>query len=170
MTWGKLLQPNLFLRGSVLDLTPEVARQYNLLGLILDVDETLVPMQQANVMPELVEWVEQIKPHLKLALLSNNLSESRIARIADSLDLPYFCGAAKPSRRKVRQAITQLDLPPAQIGMVGDRLFTDVLAGNRLGLFTILVDPLSLDGVARKSYRVRDLEIWISQLLGASLL
>lgn len=169
MSWGKLLQPKLFLRGSVLDLTPDVARQNNLLGLILDVDETLVPMQEADVIPELVDWVELMRPHLKLALLSNNLSENRIGRIAESLDLPYFCGAAKPSRRKVRQAITQLDLPPAQIGMVGDRLFTDVLAGNRLGLFTILVDPLCRDGVARKSYPVRDLEIWISQLLGASV-
>jgi predicted HAD superfamily phosphohydrolase YqeG len=26
--------------------------------------------------------------------------------------------------------------------MVGDRLFTDVLAGNRLGLFTILVEAM----------------------------
>ena len=34
--------------------------------------------------------------------------------------------------------IQQLPTPPTQIAMVGDRVFTDVLAGNRLGLFTVL--------------------------------
>ena len=27
--------------------------------------------------------------------------------------------------------------------MVGDQLFTDMVAGNRLGLFTVLVNPLT---------------------------
>ncbi len=168
MTWGKLLQPDLFLKGTILKLTPEVVQQHNLKGLILDVDETLVPMKQANAIPELQSWVEQMKPNLQLALLSNNLSENRIGRIADSLALPYFCGAGKPSRRKLRQVVDQLNLPPDQIGMVGDRLFTDVLAGNRLGLFTILVDPLVSPDATPKAYFVRNLEVWLSQLFGAT--
>jgi len=32
-------------------------------------------------------------------------------------------------------------LPPTKWPMVGDRCSTDVLAGNRLGLFTVLVKP-----------------------------
>jgi uncharacterized protein len=168
MTWGKLLQPDLFLRGTVLDLTPDIVQRYKLKGLILDVDETLVPMKQTDVIPELQAWVDLMKPTLKLALLSNNISENRIGRIADSLMLPYFYGAGKPSRRKLRQAVEQMNLSPAQIGMVGDRLFTDVLAGNRLGLFTVLVDPLVSGDSRPKSHPIRDLEIWISQLLGAA--
>ena len=58
--------------------------------------------------------------------------------------MPYILGAAKPSRRKLRQAVDGMNLPVDQVAMVGDRLFTDVLAGNRLGMFTILVEPSSI--------------------------
>jgi uncharacterized protein len=109
-----------------------------------------------------------IKPIAKVILLSNNLYQTRIARIAKSLDLPYFHGAGKPSRRKLRQAVAQMQLPPERIAMVGDRVFTDVLAGNRLGMFTILVEPLQAIGETERRLDLRNLEIWISQRLRTS--
>lgn len=170
MTWGKLLQPNLILHGSVLKLTPEILKQNQLKGLVLDVDETLVPMRMAEVSEELLPWVEEVRQVAALWLVSNNISEARIRRIAKSLDIPYIAGAGKPSRRKVRRAVEAMDLPVEQVAMVGDRLFTDVLAGNRLGMFTILVEPMvHLDETVRRS-PLHSFEVWLSQALGASLL
>ena len=165
-----LLQPNLVLKGSILELQPTVLEQSGLKGLVLDVDDTLVPVRETQVSPELVQWLEQTKGLVSLWLVSNNMSQSRISRIAQSLNLPYILGARKPSRRKLRQAVTAMGLPPNQVAMVGDRLFTDVLAGNRLGMFTILVEPMvdSTDAVRRNP--TRSFEVWLSQkLLGASL-
>ncbi|HCF28591.1 MAG TPA: YqeG family HAD IIIA-type phosphatase, partial [Cyanobacteria bacterium UBA11049] len=48
-------------------------------------------------------------------------------------------------------------------------LFTDVLAGNRLGMFTILVEPIVDPGEAVRSYPVRSIEVLLSQVLGASI-
>jgi hypothetical protein len=62
-----------------------------------------------------------------------------------------------------------MNLPVEQVAMVGDRLFTDVLAGNRLGMFTILVEPMVDAGYALRKYPVRSFEVWVSQALGASL-
>jgi HAD superfamily phosphatase (TIGR01668 family) len=170
MTWGRLLQPNLVLHGSILTLTPERLQRHHLKGLVLDVDETLVPMRVAEVSEELLPWVEEVRQLATLWLVSNNISEARIRRIAKSLDLPYISGAGKPSRRKVRKAVEAMNLPVEQVGMVGDRLFTDVLAGNRLGLFTILVEPMVHLNETVKRSPVHSLEVWISQALGASLL
>ncbi|MBD1814535.1 YqeG family HAD IIIA-type phosphatase [Microcoleus vaginatus] len=169
MTWGKILQPDLVLGDSVMKLTGDILQEYNIKGLVLDVDETLVPITAMNASPELTLWVEQIKPVVSLWLASNNLSQTRIGRIAESLDLPYITGAAKPSRRKLRKAINAMNLPVEQVAMVGDRLFTDVLAGNRLGMFTILVEPMVDAGYALRKYPVRSFEVWVSQALGASL-
>ena len=177
MSKARLLQPDLTLGGPIVSLTPEILQQNQLRGLILDVDETLVPMREAEVSEELVDWVSQIRQVASLWLVSNNLSENRIGRIAQSLDLPYLLGAAKPSRRKLRRAIAAMELPVPQVAMVGDRLFTDVLAGNRLGMFTILVepmvDPALTEGVptanAARSYPIRNFEVWLSQMLGVSL-
>jgi HAD superfamily phosphatase (TIGR01668 family) len=169
MSWGKLLEPDLILGDSVLNLTPDLLQQHHLKGLVLDVDETLVPMSVTQASEDLKEWVEQIRPIAALWLVSNNISQMRISRIAQSLDLPYILGAQKPSRRKLRQAVAAMDIPVHQVAMVGDRLFTDVLAGNRLGMFTILVEPMVNPASVVRHYPVRSIEVWLSQILGASL-
>ena len=169
MTWSELLQPDLILEGSVLSLTPDIIQQYQLKGLVLDVDETLVPIKATEASVELQQWVEQTRQVAALWLVSNNLSDTRIGGIARSLNLPYILGAIKPSRRKLRQAVVAMNLPVDQVAMVGDRLFTDVLAGNRLGMFTILVEPIVDSGEAFRSYPVRSVEVLLSQFMGASL-
>lgn len=169
MSWLSLLQPDLNLGESILGLTPEMLQKYQLKGLVLDVDETLVPLRSAQASAELREWVERIRPVVSLWLVSNNLSETRISSIAKYLDLPYIIAARKPSRRKLRKAAASMDLPLEQVAMVGDRLFTDVLAGNRLGMFTILVEPMVDPNITVTSYPTRDFEVWLSQFLGVSL-
>ena len=164
-----LLQPNLVLGGTIFDLTAQILEQYDISGLILDVDETLVPFQQKDTSLELQQWIAEIRQVTPIWLVSNNISYSRIGNIANSVDLPFISAAKKPSRRKLQQAATEMDLPVEKVAMVGDRLFTDVLAGNRLGMFTILVEPMVDPLVAARSHPIRDFEIWISQLLGVSL-
>lgn len=169
MSWGKLLEPDLVLGSSVLTITPELIEKNQLKGLVLDVDETLVPITEDRISDELQEWVNEIRQVASLWLVSNNVIETRIARIGEALNLPYIAGAAKPSRRKLRQAVEGMNLPVEQLAMVGDRLFTDVLAGNRLGMFTILVEPL-VDPVKGSGIsRLRSFEVWLSQIFGATL-
>jgi HAD superfamily phosphatase (TIGR01668 family) len=111
-------------------------------------------------------------------LASNNFSDRRIQKVADSLNLPYRSRAGKPSRRVVRQVLEAMQLPNEQVAMVGDRLFTDTIVGNRLGLFTILVQPpceelafkLSLSTIfkARSSF-LRNWEIWLARKTGVKI-
>ncbi|CCH65765.1 Hydrolase, HAD subfamily IIIA [Richelia intracellularis HM01] len=169
MTLKQLLQPDLILESTILDLTPDIVKEYQLRGLILDVDETLVPLNVSQASAELRYWVEQMRTFVSLWLVSNNLSESRIRGIAEFLDLPYYLGAAKPSRRKIREAILSMGLPVEQVGMVGDRLFTDVLAGNRLGMFTILLNLLSNLVLNSMLILFVTLKFWITEILGAPI-
>lgn len=169
MKWINLLEPDLVIDGSILDLPLDSLLSNGLKGLVLDVDETVVPLKSDRVSPQMEAWINQFRQSFSIWLVSNNLSQRRIGRIAGILNLPFIASAGKPSRRKIRQAMEAMGLPPEQIGIVGDRLFTDVLAGNRLGLYTILVQPLSrFDDPPAQSY-LQSFEIYVSQLLGASV-
>ena len=164
-----LLQPDLVLGRSVLDITPEILSRYQIEGLVLDVDDTIVPIGNAVIEPELAVWIEEIRQIVPLWLVTNNPSHVRIGAIADSLSLPYFLSAAKPSRRRLRQAVVEMKIEPARVAMVGDRIFTDVLGGNRMGMFTILIEPIvSIDSTLGFNL-LRRIEFTIAWILGVSL-
>jgi predicted HAD superfamily phosphohydrolase YqeG len=41
--------------------------------------------------------------------------------------------------------MSKLKLIPSETAVIGDQLFTDIRGGNRLGLTTILVEPLDVN-------------------------
>lgn len=169
MSWVNLLQPDVILGQSVLGLTPEVISKCNLKGLILDVDETIVPVGKKQLDPEVAAWAKDIQTLVPLSLVSNNVGYERIRIIAEGMGVPFIASAGKPSRRKLRTAAVEMGLPFEHIAMVGDRLFTDVLAGNRLGLFSILVQPMLTPNSRDPKNLLRNAEFWVSKQLGVSL-
>jgi HAD superfamily phosphatase (TIGR01668 family) len=146
----RLLAPRHRVR-SVAALTPPRLRAWGIEALMLDLDNTLVPWGEAAVPPEVTAWLATLRrAGIPACLVSNNLS-GRVRRAATLLDLPVAVGRFKPSAAKLRRALTIMGTAPARTAMVGDQVFTDVLAGNRLGVPTILVAPLS----PREPLRVR---------------
>jgi uncharacterized protein len=137
--------------------------------MVLDVDDTIVSIGSNIIQLDVRDWIDEIRQIVPLWLVTNNPSESRISAIADSLSLPYFLGAAKPSRKKLRQAVEAMKLDPARVAMVGDRIFTDVLAGNRLGMFSILIEPMNSKESTASFHLLRQVEFTIAKTLGVSL-
>jgi len=150
--------------SSFFEIDPAFFKQRGFKGLIADLDNTLVPAETGLATPELVKWLNGLKDEgLRVMIVSNN-HRRRVAKVADALDIPYISRARKPARRAFRQALEHLQLKPAETVMLGDQLLTDVFGGNRLGLYTILVRPIS--PVEKWGTRVNRLaEGWILQQL-----
>lgn len=135
-------QPDLCLPGTVTALSREELQTRGIRGLILDVDDTIVDRWGREIPSDIRTWLENMRTDYAIWLVSNNTSRHRISTIAAQVELPYIHRAGKPSRRALRQVLASTQLLPAQVAMIGDRLLTDVIAGNRLGLFTIWVEPV----------------------------
>lgn len=112
-------------------------------GVIMDLDNTLVPWNDCAVFPEVKEWIRKLNESgFKSCIVSNNNSR-RGEELPELIDVPAFWKAVKPRRRAFRKALGLMMLKPSQVAVIGDQVFTDILGGNRLGLYTILVRPLN---------------------------
>ncbi|APB32887.1 HAD family phosphatase [Gloeomargarita lithophora Alchichica-D10] len=161
MPWQDLLRPRLTHPGPVTELDVTLLQSQALRGIVLDVDDTLVPAHEQVIPLAVLTWIERLKTLGPVWLVSNNVLVHRIGDIAQQLNCPYICGAGKPSRRKLRQALQGMNLPPTQTAMIGDRRLTDILAGNRLGMYTVLVEPIA----APRWQKLRSMEDWLINTL-----
>lgn len=138
----KLLTPDQYL-NNIFEIDVEKLETLGIKGIITDMDNTLVSWNDRSVYPRLAEWFALLKKMgFKLFIVSNN-SKDRGGKLARELDIPAIWYAIKPRRGAFRKALETMDLTPQEVAVVGDQIFTDVLGGNRLGLHTILVTPIS---------------------------
>lgn len=125
-------------------IDPQVLRRKGIRGILIDLDNTLVPWRSTEVVEDVRQWLSKVKEcGLQVCIVSNAASSCRVARMSDWLGLPNIPRSFKPRRRGFRRGLQLMGLRPHEVAVIGDQIFTDVLGGNRLGAFTILVQPLS---------------------------
>ena len=134
-------------------------------GLLIDVDGTLIS-RKSNIIPINVKnWVNKSKKLFSLYLISNNPSEERISKIANELGIRYKSNALKPRKKVTLEVISEINEETKNIAIIGDRIFTDIIVGNRCNIQTILVKRLSKNGLPIKMNLTLILEKMISIFL-----
>ena len=134
-------------------------------SLLLDVDGTLIN-RNSNMLPKDVKsWIRESKEIFSLYLISNNPSKKRISKIAKELNLKYKYNASKPRKKVTLSAIEEIGSEPKNIAIIGDRIFTDIIVGNRCNIKTILVKRLKKDGLPIKFNLTLTIEKLISHFI-----
>lgn len=129
--------------SSLMDVSPEFLAKKRIKGLILDLDNTLVAWKAGVFAPGMIEHLKSyMNMGIKLCVVTNAMNK-RVTALVKPLGIPWVARAGKPSRRPFVKALKILGTTDAETAVVGDQLFTDVLGGNRMGLFTILVLPIN---------------------------
>jgi HAD superfamily phosphatase (TIGR01668 family) len=155
----ELLTPDLLV-SQVTALSPAELRQRGIRGLLTDLDNTLLENYTDQLDPAVIEWAHTLRTAGVLLCVVSNGTPARTGRLAAALGSPFVAQARKPLAGGVRRALALLELPSAQVALVGDQIFTDVWVGNRLGLFTILVRPISVHESPWTAIK-RPLERWL---------
>ena len=126
----------------VQDITEEVLEKNGIKGLILDIDNTLVPSHMKEADENTVMWIEKIKSAGFKVCIVSNASKKRVIKFNDRLKLYAVHRASKPGTKAFKKAARLMDLKNENIAVVGDQIFTDIYGGNRAKMFTILVKPI----------------------------
>lgn len=137
-----LVCPRLIVK-SLYDIDIDQLRKLGVRGFIFDLDNTIIPWDSETIQPDVISWLQGLlKSGFKLCLVSNNWNK-RVQKIANDLGIPFVSRAYKPAKTGFRRAADLMNLPPQAVAVIGDQLFTDILGGNRNGMYTIMVAPLT---------------------------
>ncbi|MDX2085452.1 MAG: YqeG family HAD IIIA-type phosphatase [Candidatus Melainabacteria bacterium] len=129
---------------SVLSLQAETLDAWGVRGLLLDLDNTLMPPHSGCYSPEILAWLHQMTRHgIVLYILTNNPNEAYVQAAAAQCGAGALTAARKPSQKSFQRALGAMNLPPSQVAMVGDQVIADILGGQWAGTFTVLVEPLT---------------------------
>ncbi|AAP99909.1 MULTISPECIES: YqeG family HAD IIIA-type phosphatase [Prochlorococcus] len=163
--YNKLLKANWDSGIPITNIPQNRIREEGIKALLIDVDGTLLPRSEELVHTSVKEWIMNTKTHCSIHLISNNPSRNRIKRIASQLDINFTFGAGKPRKKKLLNCLNKIDLENSQIAIIGDRIFTDILGGNRVGIYTILVKAIGSNGKSKNINYVQFIEKSLAKLI-----
>ena len=159
-TLQRLLTPTVLVRH-VSEVPASFFQERGIRAVVTDLDNTLLPWHSSDVpAAEVLAWLEGLRAaNIGVCLASNTRRYARLQRLAEEWGILHVPGnAGKPGTGGLLRALTLLNAKPTEAAMVGDQLFTDMLGGNRLGMTTILVNPLSQKEFIGTQYISRNLE------------
>ena len=139
-----LLTPDRLVRH-VSEITPAFLSEAKVRAVVTDLDNTIVGWRSETVEAEVEKWLVDLRAEgIGVCIASNTRHFSRLERLAKQLGILHVPGNSnKPGTGGLKRALGLLQTQADETAMVGDQLFTDILAGNRLGMVTILVNPLT---------------------------
>lgn len=124
------------------DVTPDFLVSIGIKGILLDIDNTLEPYENAKPGTRVVTWLKLLdESGIKCAIVSNNEKE-RVEKFNKDLCLPAYYKAKKPFKKNLLAAMVDIGTAPSETVFIGDQIFTDVWAARNAGLRAILVPPI----------------------------
>ena len=136
-----ILYPKIYLKNATY-LSKELIEKYNIKGIILDVDNTLMDYER-EILENVDSWCENLKNEgIKFCIVSNSNNTKKIKLVAEKLKIPYINWAMKPLKIGLNKAQRIMNIEKENIAVIGDQIFTDIFGANRNNMISVLVEPL----------------------------
>ena len=136
----KKLKPNIYIKD-IYSINYDKLKENNIKCLLFDLDNTIATLDEIKPTKNIIELFKKIKRmNFDIYIFSNAISK-RVKPFSDELKVKSIPFALKPFKRNFKKIIEKYNKD--QIAIIGDQIFTDILGGNKAGINTILVDPIS---------------------------
>lgn len=143
---------------SIYDIKEEELIQRGVKCIFFDLDSTLMQSKSGKFTEKTLEFLTRLSKNFKIAIISNNCKKHYINKVEEQCDIKIYSNAKKPDTKVLKLACREFEISEKEACMVGDRPLTDILAGKRANMTTILVDSISKDKEGILTRFVRFLE------------
>lgn len=110
---------------------------------LFDLDNTIAPVISDAPSKKMKELFEEIKSIGIRPIILSNSNKKRVEPFKDGLFVDAACSSRKPLKRKYKKILDVYNVKPSEVAAVGDQILTDVLGANRMGITSILINPIS---------------------------
>ena len=128
---------------SVFTINYNKLKQCGIKCIIFDVDNTLAPISTLKPSRKVKDLVEKLKDMGLRVVIMSNSPKKRLLQFKEVLEIDCAASSKKPFRRKFFRVLKEYKYKVDEVAIVGDQLMTDILGGNRVGITTVLVNPIS---------------------------
>ncbi len=111
--------------------------------LIFDLDNTIAPANIDLPSKEAINLMYDLKDMGFKIVLMTNSTRKRVEAFKNTLEIDTCASSKKPLSKNYKKILKLYKVEPEEVAAIGDQLLTDVLGANRMGLTSILVNPVS---------------------------
>lgn len=128
--------------ASIKNIEADFFEKHGIRCAILDIDNTLVGYTSHFANETARAFLKMLDDgDIKYAFVSNNHRE-RVEAFAREFGAYFVNDSCKPLLFGIKRAMKKLGAEKCETVLIGDQIFTDVYAGKRAGLLTVMVDPI----------------------------
>ena len=128
---------------SILDIENDFFEKENIKYLLIDIDNTLVADNAPNATDSAIEFLSRLEQQgIKFYLVSNN-SKERVYSFNRNLNYPSVHRAKKPLAGHINRVLKEMGASKCETALIGDQIFTDLLAAKNAKIRMILVSPIN---------------------------
>ena len=135
-----IFKPTMY-KKNIFDIDYQKLKEMGIRCLVFDLDNTLGLLDHERCPRNTKKLLKSLQNDFLIFIASNN-TMSRIKPYMEDLGVGGVSFCMKPSTRGLKKIRKQYNLKKKEMVMIGDQIVTDVLAGKRFKIMTILVDPL----------------------------
>lgn len=134
--------PDIYVK-SIYYIDYEKLKERGIKCLLFDLDNTLAPLSIKKPNKKLKELILKLKNlGFKIIIFSNN-GKTRLKPFKEELEVDCAFSCKKPMKKKFNLILNEYKYIVSEVAIIGDNLMTDILGGNKVGITTILVNPIS---------------------------
>lgn len=126
---------------NIYDIDYQKLKEKGIKCLLFDLDNTLVPVKEDIPKKRVKEFLLYLERDFKIIIISNS-NRKRLIPFKESLNIDVAASARKPFKKKYLKILKIFKFKEYEVAAIGDQLLTDILGSNRVGITSILVNPI----------------------------
>lgn len=133
--------PNLY-QKNIYEIDYKKLKKLGIKCLLFDLDNTCVPYHDNTFDIRLKKLFDKLKKLNFKVIIFSNSPNKRLKKFT-SLGVDYNALSLKPISYNFYKILKKYNFQKKEVCIIGDQLFTDIYGGNRIGIMTCLVDPIT---------------------------